>query len=61
MAKNSAIEEVKVFTDGTGQQFKPTVLSLHFGNFFVTSYGKGAVDGIGETVKRSGLEMATLM
>lgn len=63
--KFSSIESVEVFSDGPTTQFKQRFLfsNLHsweqeYGinitwNFFATSHGKGAVDGIGGTVKRA--------
>ena len=59
------IEEVTIFSDGAAQQFKQKYLFSNLyswerefdfvlkWNFFATSHGKGAVDGIGETIKRS--------
>ena len=56
---------INVFSDGAASQFKQSYLfsNLHeweneysmtlIWNFFATSHGKGAVDGIGGTVKRS--------
>ena len=41
------IEEVSIFSDGAAFDF---VLKW---NFFATSHGKGAVDGIGGTIKGS--------
>ncbi len=54
--------EVNIFSDGAAQHFKQrytlAYLSLEerakcFWNFFATSHGKGAVDGIGGAVKRA--------
>jgi hypothetical protein len=59
------VRRIEVFSDGAASQFKQRYLfaNLHsweikFGvqlawNFFATSHGKGAVDGLGGTVKRS--------
>ena len=59
------IEYVNVFSDGPTSQFKQRFLfsNLHYWerdhelsirwNFFATSHGKGVVDGIGGTVKRT--------
>ena len=59
------LEEINIFSDGAGSQFKQKYLfsNLHAWeqeydlvlkwNFFATSHGKGAVDGLGETVKRT--------
>ena len=56
---------INVFSDGAASQFKQHYLisNLHkwenefsmklIWNFFATSHGKGAVDGIGSMVKRS--------
>jgi hypothetical protein len=63
--ENPRIKSVNVFSDGASSQFKQRYLfsNLHaweneFGlqlvwHFFATSHGKGAVDGIGGTLKRS--------
>ena len=60
-----SIEKVNVFSDGAGSHFKQKYLFSNLyswekefnfilkWNFFSTSHGKGAVDGIGCTVKRS--------
>lgn len=60
-----SMKAVSVFTDGAGSQFKQKYLfsNLHYWeqdhdvtitwNFFATSHGKGVVDGLGGTVKRS--------
>ena len=59
------LEEINIFSDGAGSQFKQKYLfsNLHAWeheydlvlkwNFFATSHGKGAVDGLGGTVKRT--------
>ena len=64
-AKFPSIQTVNVFSDGPTSQFKQRFLfsNLHYWeqdhdisirwNFFATSHGKGVVDGIGGTVKRS--------
>ena len=61
----SSIKLINVFSDGTSSQFKQRYLfsNLHewekefsinlIWNFFATSHSKGAVDGIGGTIKRS--------
>ena len=63
--KNPQIKTINIFSNGAISQFKQRYLfsNLHewetdFGvqlvwNFFATSHGKGAVDGIGGTLKRS--------
>lgn len=63
--KHVSITNVDIFSDGTAAQFKQRYLFsnlFHFEkkhdvklswNFFATSHGKGVVDGIGGTVKRS--------
>ena len=63
--KYKSIKVINVFSDGAASQFKQHYLfpNLHkwenefsmklIWNFFATSHGKGAVDGIGGTVKRS--------
>lgn len=60
-----SIESVHIFSDGPSSQFKNKfIVNFLCGlqqrsgldikwNFFATSHGKGAVDGIGGTVKRS--------
>ncbi|ELU17965.1 hypothetical protein CAPTEDRAFT_215629, partial [Capitella teleta] len=64
-SKHSSVKKICVFSDGAASQFKQRFLfsNLHLWeqqhsiklewNFFATSHGKGAVDGIGGTVKRS--------
>lgn len=64
-AKFPSIEVVNIFSDGPTSQFKQRFLfsNLHHWeqdhdisirwNFFATSHGKGVVDGIGGTVKRT--------
>ena len=60
------IKNVDIFSDGPSSQFKnqfvfnflPVLRKLHHldsltWHFFATSHGKGAVDGIGETLKRN--------
>ena len=61
----SSIKLINVFSDGASSQFKQRHLFSNFyewekefsinliWNFFATSHGKGAVDGIGGTIKRS--------
>lgn len=61
----SSIKLINVFSDGVSSQFKQRYLfsNLHkwekefstnlIWNSFVTFHGKGAVDGIGGTIKRS--------
>ena len=63
--KYVSIETIAIFSDGAASQFKQRYLfsNLHSWemehdiklswNFFATSHGKGVVDGIGETVKRT--------
>ena len=63
--KNPQIKTINIFSDAASSQFKQRYLfsNLHewatdFGvqlvwNFFATSHGKGAVDGIGGSLKRS--------
>ena len=63
--KYATITEIDIFSDGASSQFKQRYLfsNLHtweqqFGlslrwHFFATSHGKGVVDGLGGTVKRS--------
>ena len=54
------LEEVVIFSDGCAGQFKQKFVLCHLThmeipiswNFFATSHGKGAVDGIGGEVKR---------
>lgn len=63
--KYPALKNVHIFTDGAASQFKnkyifsficvklPALCNINISwNFFATSHGKGAVDGIGVTVKR---------
>ena len=67
MSSGIAIEQLHIFSDGAGSQFKnrfvlsqvvqPTLLhaklqSLDW-SFFATAHGKGPVDGVGGTVKRA--------
>lgn len=64
-AEHSGIENIHIFSDGCTGQFKNkyTMASLLWYSeefelnpkwyFFPTSHGKGAVDGIGATVKRA--------
>lgn len=64
--KYASIETIDIFSDGASSQFKQRYLfsNLHSWemehdvklswNFFATSHGKGVVDGIGGTVKRTG-------
>ena len=61
----SSIKLINVFSDGASSQFKQRYLFSNLyewekefsinliWNFFATSHGKGAVDGIGGTLKRS--------
>lgn len=63
--KHSEIKSINVFSDGPSSQFKQRYLfsNLHLfeqcydielaWNFFATSHGKGVVDGLGGTVKRT--------
>ena len=63
--KYKSIKVINVFSDGAASQFKQCYLfsNLHkwenefsmklIWNFFATSHGKGAVDGLGGMVKRS--------
>ena len=63
--KYVSIETIDIFSDGAASQFKQRYLfsNLHswemehdiklYWNFFATSHGKGVVDGIGGTVKRT--------
>lgn len=63
--KYKGIRQIDVFSDGASSQFKQRYLfsNLHLWemefdvelqwNFFATSHGKGVVDGLGGTVKRS--------
>jgi hypothetical protein len=65
MAHGSGIKSVQIFSDGAPTQFKQKYLFCSLThwkekfnielvwNFFATSHGKGTVDGIGGTVKRS--------
>ena len=66
LSKYPSIRHVDVFTDGAASQFKnkflfcflstklPSVVDIQLSwNFFATSHGKGAVDGVGGTVKRA--------
>ena len=65
LEKYPSIEAINVFSDGAESQFKQQYLfSNLYGwekefsvcltwNFFATSHGKGAVDGIGGTVKQN--------
>lgn len=54
------LEEIDIFSDGPSSQFKQkyTLCNITFSSlkvnwhFFATSHGKGAVDGVGGTVKR---------
>ena len=63
------LKEVHIFSDGTASQFKNKFifkllcvlkeklqLDLMW-HFFATSHGKGAVDGIGGSIKRKALNM----
>lgn len=63
---SSKIKTVKVFSDGAASQFKQRYLFSNLPwyktafdldglewNFFATSHGKGAVDGVGGTIKRA--------
>ena len=64
-AKFPSIQAINIFSDGPTSQFKQRFLfsNLHHWeqdhditirwNFFATSHGKGVVDGIGGTVKRT--------
>lgn len=55
------LEEIDIFSDGPSSQFKQkyTLCNITFASlkvnwhFFATSHGKGAVDGVGGTVKRA--------
>ena len=63
--KYQTVTLINVYTDGPSSQFKQRYLFSNLSawesefsikiiwNFFATSHGKGAVDGIGGTVKRS--------
>lgn len=65
LEKYPQIKIINIFSDGPGSQFKQRYLfsNLHtweekheiklIWNFFATSHGKGVVDGLGGTVKRS--------
>ncbi len=66
LTAKEAITKVDIFSDGPSSQFKnqfvfnllPVLRELHHleslnWHFFATSHGKGAVDGIGGTVKRN--------
>ena len=65
LEKYPLIKKINIFSDGPGSQFKQRYLfsNLHtweekhkvnvIWNFFATSHGKGVVDGLGGTVKRS--------
>lgn len=65
LKENYGIEDVTVFSDGASSQFKNkyTLTNLCYFEkdfdvsgewcFFATSHGKGAVDGVGGTVKRA--------
>lgn len=63
--KHHSVSKIRVFSDGCGSQFKNKFIlrsipkfKNEFGvnhfewNFFATSHGKGAVDGVGAIVKR---------
>ncbi|KAL0147062.1 hypothetical protein M9458_057586 [Cirrhinus mrigala] len=64
--KHSAIKEIHIFSDGAASQFKNKFMWCFMSttfkelfptlrvqwHFFATSHGKGAVDGVGATVKR---------
>ena len=64
-SKYPHVREIKVISDGAASQFEQRFLfsNLHVWkdlfsvdlewNFFATSHGKGVIDGIGGTVKRS--------
>ena len=64
-SKYPRVREIKVISDGAASQFKQRFLFSNLyvwkdlfsvdleWNFFATSHGKGVVDGIGGTVKRS--------
>ena len=63
--KFSSINTLNIFSDGAGSQFKQKFLFSNLyhweqehqlnlkWNFFATSHGKGVVDGLGGSVKRS--------
>ena len=63
--KYISVKVINIFSDGAASQFKRRYLFSNLyewqndysvqimWNFFATSHGKGAVDGIGGTVKRS--------
>lgn len=66
LTTENAIKKADIFSDGPSSQFKnqyvfnylPSLYKQHLldclnWNFFATSHGKGAVDGIGGTVKRN--------
>ena len=68
MSSGIAIEQLHIFRDGAGSQFKnrlvlpqvvqPTLLhaklqSLDWRSFFTTAHGKGPVDRVDGTVKRA--------
>lgn len=64
--KFTNVSHTNVFSDGASSQFKQRFLFSNFNrwkedfgvnlrwSFFATSHGKGAVDGLGRTVKRFG-------
>ena len=63
-AKQTSVRTINVFSDGATSQFKRYLFSNLHGwekkfsigltwNFFATLHGKGAINGIGGTVKRS--------
>ncbi len=65
--KHPAMKEIHIFSDGAASQFKNKFIWCFMSttfrepfpalrvqwHFFATSHGKGAVDGVGATVKRS--------
>jgi hypothetical protein len=63
--KHPEVKEVHIFSDGPSSQFKNKYMvqfirhqaqktNIHLQwNYFATSHGKGAVDGVGATIKRS--------
>ncbi len=66
LATENGIKKADIFSDGPSSQFKnkyifnylPSLCKRHHldslnWNFFATSHGKGAVDGVGGTVKRN--------
>lgn len=64
LKSKSTISKLSIFSDGAAQNFKSRFMMGYLSSiktekgvdatwsFFATSHGKGAVDGIGGTVKR---------